>query len=897
MPAAAALAALTFALRIYHLAAQGVDWDEAWGIGAAHSGLANIIHITATIEPHPPFFYSFLAGWHLVAGDSEFALRFPAVAAGLLTGLLIWRLCRLAGWPGASWLAALLFAASPLQLWYGQDVRMYAYLAFFGVLLVYATMRLLATGSRGWVATYITAAILTLFTQYYGAFLFAFVNGLALLVWRLKKDRHRASPAAAGDVQVRLSPRTWLACQVAAGAPFAAWLAYALPITVDYSHSPGPQPLLRLAHDALLLHTVGPSGDQLGFGVALGFLAVALIGLAASWRDGQWKPVLRLSLLLGYACVPLALGLIVSQVRPMFEGRYLMVSAPAFFVLLALGVGGLFRLLAPLGILAGVFLLGAEGVSLHSYYTTYAKDLFPGALHYALQHVQPGDGVVLDSADQAGQFWYYMTVRGQDEVPNLTFRAAASDVPGTQHTLDTMLANQHGIWLLNWDTLYVDNNHVVEEYLSRSAFQAFKRTVGSDSYEYFVAPTHDQPRAQDLDLSCDGALHLSRLALYGSSFRPGQVLPLEATWQAQGSSRADYMMSWRLVDAQGHVIAQRDSTPEAGFAPTSGWSRGQTVVDRLGLQIPATAPAGQYNVQLVTYDGASGRACTMTGSNPPGGPIPVAALTVADEAPLPALGDEPSLQIKLALDGLRLQGFELPSQPITAGQNLAVKLYWRADRPDGYQATLRLKGTTEVVQPVALTDVLPHNSRRSVLSQTDIAIPPDFASGSYPLELELRDAQGRTATYSGFAPVKVQGVQRAFALPHIQHPLHVSFNGQAELAGYDLGQPAASQLQLALYWRDLQPLAAGYKVFVHLLDRQDRIVAQSDAVPAGGQSPTTSWLSGQVVVDRHQLDGIPTAAACPCSLEVGLYEPDSGKRLPAAGGGDSWRLGNVDLNG
>ena len=76
-----------------------------------------------------------------------------------------------------------------------------------------------------------------------------------------------------------------------------------------------------------------------------------------------------------------------------------------------------------------------------------------------------------------------------------------------------------------------------------------------------------------------------------------------------------------------------------------------------------------------------------------------------------------------------------------------------------------------------------------------------------------------------------------------------------------------------------------YKVFVQLLDSEQRIVAQSDKIPFHHDQPrpTTSWVPAEYILDTHHLqlpaDLDPTAEY---SLIVGLYNEATGERLPAA---------------
>jgi hypothetical protein len=99
-----------------------------------------------------------------------------------------------------------------------------------------------------------------------------------------------------------------------------------------------------------------------------------------------------------------------------------------------------------------------------------------------------------------------------------------------------------------------------------------------------------------------------------------------------------------------------------------------------------------------------------------------------------------------------------------------------------------------------------------------------------------------------------------------------------------------------LVWSAEQPLGADYTVFVHLLDGNGQLVAQSDLTPGNGYAPTTSWTAGEPVIDRHGL--ILPLAVAPGRYEVmvGLYEATTGIRLPLLSAeGDALRLTQIEI--
>jgi uncharacterized membrane protein YgdD (TMEM256/DUF423 family) len=127
-------------------------------------------------------------------------------------------------------------------------------------------------------------------------------------------------------------------------------------------------------------------------------------------------------------------------------------------------------------------------------------------------------------------------------------------------------------------------------------------------------------------------------------------------------------------------------------------------------------------------------------------------------------------------------------------------------------------------------------------------------------------------------------------LPAPTYPLYARIGNVAELLGYDLsstevvvGQP----IRLTLYWRALGGAGiADYWVFTHLVPPDlSRIVAQHDGRPAGGTRPTTIWVTGEIVVDEHELAFVTADYSGVAQLAVGIYVPDVG-RVPVEGGGD-----------
>lgn len=69
-------------------------------------------------------------------------------------------------------------------------------------------------------------------------------------------------------------------------------------------------------------------------------------------------------------------------------------------------------------------------------------------------------------------------------------------------------------------------------------------------------------------------------------------------------------------------------------------------------------------------------------------------------------------------------------------------------------------------------------------------------------------------------------------------------------------------------------------MFVHLIDGEGNIVAQSDHQPADGLAPTSIWAPGMTVHDTHILTLPADLPPGRYRLLVGMYDAQTNQRLP-----------------
>ncbi|MFN8494417.1 MAG: glycosyltransferase family 39 protein [Caldilineaceae bacterium] len=94
-----------------------------------------------------------------------------------------------------------------------------------------------------------------------------------------------------------------------------------------------------------------------------------------------------------------------------------------------------------------------------------------------------------------------------------------------------------------------------------------------------------------------------------------------------------------------------------------------------------------------------------------------------------------------------------------------------------------------------------------------------------------------------------------------------------------------SNLNLSLQWDSVQRANLDYTTFVHVVNADGKLVAQQDRPPLGGFAATRLWEPGQRVVDDYAIPLPSDLSTGKYTVQVGLYNPGNGARLPVAQNG------------
>ena len=307
------------------------------------------------------------------------------------------------------------------------------------------------------------------------------------------------------------------------------------------------------------------------------------------------------------------------------------------------------------------------------------------------------------------------------------------------------------------------------------------------------------------------------------------------------------------------------------------------------LPLPPGLPPGTYTL-AAGPDGAEPAALGQVEIRPTTEwPAAPEALFPAD---LAAVRGRPPAVFPNTLALAAIQPWDDHVQP---GNNLPLTLMWRVG-PDGVDLS-NLRYRLEVIgaggEALRAQEARPgaawleRVSGGALLREvTSLYFRPETPSGRYRLRWTLLDGDAPLGK-----PVTAGEVTVALDPPQTQPPATTTrvgdgsgarFGDEVRLYGFDLGSVRDGALPLTLTWQAAGTPDTSWAVFVHLVDRAGQIVAQADALPAGGLRPTTGWRRGEFVADSYTLDLPRDLPAGDYRLNVGLYNPDDGSRPPVA---------------
>lgn len=391
-----AIIILGLGIRFYLAIGKDFWFDEAFSFFVARNSLPDLLAAT-TADNHPPLYYLVLHFW-LKLGREAFFLRLPSLLASGISIFLIYKIGQEIFNRKTALIAALIFAFSPLHVYFSAETRMYSLWTLEILASFYFFLQILKYQKKA--ISYLllaTSLLLALYTHYYTILVLASF-GLFLI---LKGKKYRKILLS----YLFLSGTIILA--------FLPWLKLYLTSPHPACYCLDPWPGIPVAFASFILGGVGDVTLRTMFSGEIPFIwrvsflvlsvttfLVFLFGLVK--QKGQ--PFFPLLLLL--LSFPLIVVFLISFFYPIFSPRAFLAFSPAFYLIVAYGLTKLKSLPLFLASLTTIFFLSLT-TSIIPILPRFEKEPLQIAADYLRNNYRKGDQVAHSSLFTYYPFRFY----------------------------------------------------------------------------------------------------------------------------------------------------------------------------------------------------------------------------------------------------------------------------------------------------------------------------------------------------------------------------------------------------------------------------------------------------------------------------------------------------------
>ncbi|MBE2225469.1 MAG: hypothetical protein IAF02_28295, partial [Anaerolineae bacterium] len=374
-----------------------------------------------------------------------------------------------------------------------------------------------------------------------------------------------------------------------------------------------------------------------------------------------------------------------------------------------------------------------------------------------------------------------------------------------------------------------------------------------------------------------------------------ESLLVQSNWRAPEPVAGEFRETVRLIGPDGLLWSPKTAVSPRWYrepTPTNTWTRDQYADSQLLIEpIPGTPP-GLYTIQMLLFDEETLIPVPLTT-----GETAIDLGTVQVTRPKEAATStgsvgvlEPQYPLNQNWNSVTLSGVSLDREAAAPGDPFLLSLYWQVDEAPLADADVQLSLINEQGEAVFTRDLPPvradfptsqWQAGDAWLGQHAFRLPVALASGDYVWTLKWRLAEA-LAQDVVLGRLAITAPERLFTPPAVDVETDAQLGELATLLGVNLTiEP--DTLQTTLVWQAAAEPPISYRVFVHLIDEDGQIVAQSDGEPAAWTRPTTGWLPGEIILDTHTLSlaNLPSGSY---QLAIGLYDPYTGNRLTLANG-------------
>lgn len=416
-------------------------FDEAFSYFVANRPVYSLLRATAA-DNHPPLYYLLLKLWLAISQEVWF-LRLLSIIFGVLSIYLVYKVCQKLTSPKAAILATVIFALSPLHIYYSVETRMYSLLVLETLTLTWLFLKFTENQKKLTLFLLSSVGILALHTHYYSAFVLLSLNLVFLA--RIKKYRLLLGP--------------WIIFQLAIIIPFVPWFVFALQNSKTDCWCFHPTIGLPAMFTSFAIGGMGvvTLKDFVFYGPKLPLFFFSLLSLLAffAFLKGIWslrrKMNQNLSLFV-FFFVPILTPALIALFFPLFSPRSLMIISPFYYLFIALGIFSLKNKLAK-KLLAKSLVILLLVTLIFQFFDPFFYGLpLKTAASFIAQRYQEQEAILHLSPMTFYSFQYFHQFSYPEFLtfPSDTTRASIFEIGSYQKPVKEIVSKYENIWLVNF---------------------------------------------------------------------------------------------------------------------------------------------------------------------------------------------------------------------------------------------------------------------------------------------------------------------------------------------------------------------------------------------------------------------------------------------------------------
>ncbi|MBI5034293.1 MAG: hypothetical protein HZB51_27545 [Chloroflexi bacterium] len=445
-----------------------------------------------------------------------------------------------------------------------------------------------------------------------------------------------------------------------------------------------------------------------------------------------------------------------------------------------------------------------------------------------------------------------------------------------------------------------DTKHVLATFLQANGCLVDRQASGLHVDVYELRPPFVAPRVLPPSLALGNSdafdpaqIDFGAIQITGSRIEPNAcshgALAVALRWRLTQPTESPLRASFLVIDPKGHAISTLDFyVDDTALRHTDQWSPGEETPSYYQIIVPFGTPPRTYRLALAVFPENNPQRLPIVGTHDDRvnlGQFQVYRAEDDTHDPYNSLRESNLTPAGIQLrDGLQLDAYGINKQVLLPGEKLTLTTRWKALGAPllDYNIRVRLKSDQTLTETFGKNydNSYPSShwqSGESVVDRWVLSVPRTSPGGTARLEIAV---DGGKSLH--LADVDITPITRTLQMPKVDVSVRARFDNLAELVGYEIEKPNIAPekpLRITLHWRAIAAIDENYTIFVQLVSKDDRLIAQSDQIPAKGDRPIWSWIPDEYVADRHELTLDSSDFQGEAKLIVGIYDTATKKRV------------------